>query len=47
MKKPEKNSPEWHRLQIAKKILKGTSIMAQIMGGMSLEEAKIVVEKYK
>ena len=43
---PAKNSPEWHKLQVAKKTLKMTSIMAQIMGGMTIDEAKKVVAQY-
>jgi len=34
-----------HQLSIARKTLNMTSAMAMIMGGMSLEEAKIIVKK--
>ena len=47
MKKPQKGTPEWHQLQIAKKTLKMNPVMAEIMGGMNLDEAKKIIDKYK
>lgn len=38
---------EKHQLAIAKKTLKMTPVMAKIMGGMTYEEAKKIVEKHK
>lgn len=46
VKLPAKYSPEWHQLQVAKKTIKMTPAMAQIMGGQSYEEAQAVLEKY-
>ena len=45
-KSPEKGSPGWHQLQIAKKTLDMNDVGAAIMGGMTKDEAKKVVEKY-
>jgi len=45
-KLPEKGSPGWHQLQIAKRTLGMNDVGAAIMGGMTKEEAKKVVEKY-
>ena len=45
-KLPEKYSPEWHELEIAKKTIKMYSFMAGIMGGPSIEEAKNTLLKY-
>ena len=47
MKKPEKGTPAWHQLQIAKKTLNMTPAMAEVMGGMTIDEAKKIVDKYK
>ena len=47
MKQPKKNTPEWHKLQIAKKTLRMSDIGAQIMGPPSKEEAKKTVNQYK
>lgn len=45
-KMPEKGTPEWHRLQVAKKTVKMNPAMASLMGGMSMEEAEEVLKKY-
>ena len=39
--------PEWHQLQIAKKTVKMSPAMAAILGGMSVDEAKAIVNKWK
>ena len=46
-KQPEKYSAEWHQLQVAKKTLTMNPIMVEVLGGMTIEEAKKIVEKYK
>lgn len=46
MKLPEKNSPEWHQLQIAKKTIRMNPAMAAIMGGMTYDEAEEILKKY-
>ena len=43
-KLPKKNTPEWHQYQIAKDTIKNPN--KSMLGGMSLEEAKIIVKKY-
>lgn len=43
---PEKGTPEWHQLQIAKSTIKMSPAGAEIMGGMTMEEAKKVLDKY-
>lgn len=43
---PEKGSPEWHRLKIARATVKMSPEGAALMGGMTMEEAKAIVEKY-
>lgn len=43
---PEKDSPEWHQIQIAKKTVKMSPAMASMMGGMSMEEAEGCLTKY-
>jgi len=43
-KKP--STPEEHQLKIAKDTLKMTDAMAKIMGGMTKEEAKRIIEKF-
>lgn len=47
VKMPEKGTPEWHQLQIAKKTIKMTPVMATIMGGMDIDEAKKILDKYR
>ena len=46
-KVPEKNSPEWHQIQIAKKTMKMTDVGASVMGGMNKSDAKKILDKYK
>ena len=36
---------EQHQLKIAKDTLKMNPIMAKIMGGMTIEEAKVIIKK--
>ena len=43
---PEKGTPEWHQLQIAKKTVKMTPVMASLMGGMSVEEAEKIMKSF-
>lgn len=43
---PEKGTPEWHKIQIAKKTLAINPEMATALGGMTIEEAKKVIEEY-
>lgn len=45
-KLPEKGTPEWHQIQIAKKTVNMNPAMAGIMGGMSISEAKSILNKY-
>lgn len=45
-KLPEKGTPEWHKIQIAKKTLKMNDFMAGMMGGMTKEEARETLKKY-
>lgn len=44
-KLPEKGSPEWHQLRIAKDTIK-YPIKGELMGGMTVEEAEKIVAKY-
>lgn len=45
-KLPEKGTPAWHQLQVAKKTLKNTDAGAMLMGGMSKDEANKLVKSY-
>lgn len=47
MKKPEKDTFEWHQLKIARQSLKMTDIGLLMMKGMTREEAQRIVNKYK
>ncbi|MCK9430440.1 MAG: hypothetical protein M0R17_10605 [Candidatus Omnitrophica bacterium] len=43
---PEKGTPEWHKLQIAKKTVNMNPEMVGVMGGQSVEDAKKILAKY-
>lgn len=43
---PEKGTPEWHELQIAKKTMKMNDVGAMIMGGQTKEEARKILKEY-
>jgi hypothetical protein len=43
---PQKGTPEWHELQIARKTLKMSDIGAEMMGGQTKEHARKVFAKY-
>jgi len=43
---PKKGTPEWHKLEIAKKTVKMTPAMVGVMGGPSMEEAKKTLKEY-
>jgi len=43
---PARNSPEWHQLQIAKKTMQYDAGVASLMGGMTREEAKKILDTY-
>jgi hypothetical protein len=45
-KLPEKGTPEWHRVQIAKKTAMMNPVMAESFGDMSVDEAKKIVSEY-
>ncbi len=45
-KTPQKGSAEWNQLQIAKRTIKLTPSGATLMGGMTIEEAKNILDKY-
>ena len=45
-KVPEKGTPEWHHLQIAKKTVRMPSAIVGVMGGMSVKEAEELLESY-
>jgi len=44
--KVEKGTPEWHQLQIAKRTINMNPAMASVMGGMSIDEAKAILDKH-
>ena len=43
---PEKGTPNWHQLQIAKSTMKLSEVGAMMLGGMNHEEAKKILDKY-
>jgi hypothetical protein len=43
----EKGSPEWNKLQVAKSTIKLTDVGATLLGGMTKEEARKIIGKYK
>ena len=43
---PEKGTPNWHQLQVAKKTMGMSDAGASIMGGMTKEEAKKLLTSY-
>ena len=45
-KLPERGTPAWHQLNIAKKKMKENSAVSDMLGGMTMAEAKEIVEKY-
>ena len=45
-KLPPKGTPEWHRLEIAKKTVNMNLAIVNVMGGMSVEEAKQILNEY-
>lgn len=45
-KLPERGTPEWHMLVIAKDTVKNP-LKALFLGGQTVEEAKQIIKKYK
>jgi hypothetical protein len=43
---PAKGTPEWHKLQIAKRTVRMSPIMVSVMGGMTMEEAEALLKKH-
>ena len=43
---PQKDTPEWHQLQVARKTLNTPSAILGVMGGMTIEQAKAILAKY-
>jgi hypothetical protein len=43
---PEKGTPDWHKLEIAKKTVKMNPVMVGVMGGPSIEEAQKTLREY-
>ena len=43
---PEKGTPEWHKLQIAKKTVKMNPIIVSMLGPPSIEDAKKTLKEY-
>jgi hypothetical protein len=43
---PQKGTPEWHQLKIAKDTMKMNDVMATMMGGMSKDEARQLLAQY-
>jgi hypothetical protein len=45
-KLPEKGTPEWHRLEIARKTIRMNPIMVNVIGGMTVDEARQILNEY-
>ena len=43
---PEKGTPDWHKLKIAKDTMKMNPVMAAVAGGPSVDEAKATLAEY-
>lgn len=43
---PAKGTPDWHKLKIAKDTMKMNPVMASVMGGPSVDEAKATLAEY-
>lgn len=45
-KLPEKGSPDWHRLEIARKTIRMNPIIVNVLGGMTMNEAREILNEY-
>ena len=45
-KLPPKGTPEWHRLEIARKTIRMHPAIVNVLGGMTIDEAKKVILQY-
>lgn len=43
---PEKGTPEWHKLQIAKKTIKMNPVIMSVLGPPSIEDAQKTLKEY-
>jgi hypothetical protein len=45
-KLPEKGTPDWHRLQVARKTVRMHPALVNVLGGMTVEEARQILNEY-
>ncbi len=45
-KLPKKGTPDWHRLQVARKTVRMHPALVNVLGGMTVEEARQILNEY-